>query len=1002
MAAVAVQFDRPIVCPVLIGRAPYVEMLERALDQVANGPGEVVLVSGEAGIGKSRLVAEAVRAAQQRGIRVLQGHCFEPDRLQPFAPVVDLLRAFGATASQTEREERLRPFAAELVHLAPAIAGWLPSTEPAPASDPEQARQRLFYALTQFIAGLARAEPVLLVLEDLHWSDDTTLELLPALARAAGAAPMGLLMTYRSDEVSPPLAHLLATLDRERLALELALDPLGEAEAGEMLRAIFALRRPPRADLRDAIYALTGGNPFFIEEVLRSLVTTGGIYFADGAWSGKVLADLRIPRSVQDAVRRRRDELSAEASRVLEIAAACGQRVDFPLLQRLTGHDEDALLGCLKALIAAQLLVEQAPDRFAFRHALTRHAVYTGLLARERRALHRRIAAAIEAIAPDARETHLEELAYHYHEAGEWAGALSCARLAGERAYRLYAPRAAVEQLTRAIDAAARLGDEPDDLLRLRGRAHAQLGEWEGALADDEAALAAAETAGDRRAAWEALLDLGMLWAGRDYARTREHYSRAAALAERIGDQALIAHSANRMGNWYLNVDRPLEARDHHLRALAIFQALEDRQGLAATLDFLGMTSFLGADLVQGTGYYCRAIALFRALDDRAGLSSSLATLMSCGATIQTDSMVLPDSTLRDRERDGREALLVARAGANRSGEAFALAMLGFCLGSAGDYDAAFAATGEAQSIAEEIGHQQWLTAATCVQGYLLLDLLQADDAREQLERAVQMARGIGSSHWLRVASGLLAAACVAAGDPARARAVLEGADPGSLPPRTLGERLVWCARVELALACEGAERALALADRLAAATPNLETSPDRAPRLAWLRGRALMGTGQPEAAERALLDARDCAAATGALPLLWRVEVTRTALAARMGRHDEAQSARAAAVRTIETLAAGAADGAPWAGFRQRAAAHLEEHAGHAGRARRAGPGGLTPREAEVAALIVRGRSNREIAQALYLGERTVETHVTNILSKLGFASRAQIAAWAVQRGLG
>jgi DNA-binding CsgD family transcriptional regulator len=987
---------------VLIGRAPYVEAIDRALDRVVRGAGQILLVAGEAGIGKSRLVAEAVRAAQQRQLAALQGHCFEPDRLLPFAPLIDLLQTFATHAAPAEREAHLRPVAAELVHLVPQLAVWLPGIEPAPASDPEQARRRLFYAFTHFITGLARSTPLLVVLEDLHWADDATLELLPALARAAATERVGLLLTYRSDEVSPQLAHLLAGLDRERLAEEVALVPLDRAEAGEMFRAIFALQRPPRADLGDAIHALTGGNPFFIEEVLRSLVATGGIYFTDGAWSGKALADLRIPRSVQDAVRRRRDELSAEAGQVLEVAAVCGQRIDFPLLQRVTGHDEEALLRCLKALIAAQLLVEAAPDRFAFRHALTRHAVYTGLLARERRSLHRRIAATIEDLSGDAHEMHLEDLAYHYYAAADWANALSCARLAGERAYRLYTPRAAIEQLTRAIEAAGHMGSRMDDLLRRRGRARTMLGDWEGALVDFEAVLATAEGAGDRTGAWEALLDLGMLWAGRDYARTRDHYNRAMALAEEMGDPTLIAHSANRMGNWYLNVDRPLEAREHHLRALAIFETVGDQPGLATTLDFLGMTSFLGADLVGGAAYYSRAVELFRALDDRAGLASSQATLTLRSATIQTDSMVLPDATLAACVRDGQEALAMARAGANRSGEAYAQAMLGFCLGSAGDYGAALAAAEQALAIAEEIGHRQWLTAATCVKGFLLHDLLQADEACAHLERAVGMAREIGSSHWLRVASGLLAAAYLAAAAPARARDVLEAAQPDAAPPRTLGERLVWCARVELALASEGADRALALADGLAAATPNLETMPGRAPRLAWLRGRALAGAGRLDAAARVLLDARACASSTGALPLLWRVEATRAALAARQGRRDEAAAAREAAARAIEALAAHIADAALRTAFQERAATYLQAQAGPPARARRTGPGGLTAREAEVATLVARGRSNKEIAQALYLGERTVETHVTNILSKLGFESRAQIAAWAVQHGLG
>ena len=182
-----------------------------------------------------------------------------------------------------------------------------------------------------------------------------------------------------------------------------------------MLRAIFDQRRPIRSDFLSALYTLTEGNPFFIEEILKSLITAGDIFYTHGQWDRKPLGELNIPRTVQIAVRQRADRLHADAKRLLTLAAVMGRRFDFDLLQRLSGHDEAMLLELIKSLIAAQLVVEESAETFAFRHALTREALYSDLLARERRTLHGAIAIALEQIgqarASAARDADLADLA---------------------------------------------------------------------------------------------------------------------------------------------------------------------------------------------------------------------------------------------------------------------------------------------------------------------------------------------------------------------------------------------------------------------------------------------------------------------------------------------------------------------------------------------------------------------------------------------------------------
>jgi len=572
---------------------------------------------------------------------------------------------------------------------------------------------------------------VLLIIEDIHWSDDTSLEFLYALARRCPAHPLLILLTYRSNEVRPGLRHFLAQLDRERLAQERLLTRLTREGVEMMLRTIFALPQTARLELLEPIYTLTEGNPFFVEEILTSLIASGEISYANGRWERKPLGELSIPRSVQDAVQQRTDRLSEPARQILTLAAVAGRRFDFALLQELTHHDEQHLLQLIKELIAAQLVVEESAEQFAFRHALTRQAVYADLLVRERKALHRRIADTMEQLYSAVLDMHLADLAYHFYEAGAWEKALGYAQHAGEQAQAMYAPRAAIEQFTRALDAAQRGSISPSPrLYRLRGQAHETLGDFEQARLDYETTLrmarrhvgASAErvsipsppttdlSARDSlHGEWQALMDLGYLWAQRDYAQAGTYFQQALELARGMDDPITLAHTLNRLGNWHVNIEQPREALHYHQEALTLFQQAHDSQGIAQTYDLLGMTATLGGDLLQASAYYQQAIALFRELDDRQGLASSLPTLMVLGegGGYESETMVSATTSFAESLHFGELALQTAREIGQRPAEAYALFMLAHYLGPHGEYARALEAAQASLALAEQIEHHE-------------------------------------------------------------------------------------------------------------------------------------------------------------------------------------------------------------------------------------------------------------------------------------------------------
>jgi DNA-binding CsgD family transcriptional regulator/tetratricopeptide (TPR) repeat protein len=749
------------------------------------------------------------------------------------------------------------------------------------------------------------------------------------------------------------------------------------------------------------------GNPFFVEEVLKSLVSAGAIFYADGQWDRKPLGELDIPRSIQITVQQRADRLNPEARHLLTLAAVAGRRFDFALLLRLTEYGDAKLLPLIKDLMAAQFVVEESAERFAFRHALTREALYADLLIRERTALHGQIAEALEALVsergPAARTVWAADLAYHFYMAGIWPKAVAYAQQAGEQARRLHVPRAAIEHLSRAIEAARQLDQAPlSALYRTRGQMHEILGAFEAARDDYQTALVAAQAAGDRQIEWQALLDLGFLWAERDYLQMGEYRQRALDLARTLDDPISLGHSLNRVGNWHLFVEQPNEALRYHQEALALFQAANDRPGLAATYDLMGVTQIMAGDIPTAVEQYEHAVALFRELGDRQGLVSSLAALAMRGASYPFNTTLCPPSDWAACLADGQEALRLAREIGWRSGEANTLIYLAYAYGPRGDYAPALKCAWAGLEVAQEIEHGVWLFSAHLALGVIALDLLDLATARQRLEQAMLVADEIGS-FFARIAAGFLASTCVVQRDVARAEEVLAAALDAGTPMETCGQRLAWCARAELALAAGEPVLALQIVDRLIASAGQIERyGQGCVPRLWHLQGTVLTALGRLDEAEAALDLAGAAAERWGLRPTLWRVQASLGRLHQSWGHRKQAQAAFTAARAIVDDLAATITPSSVRETFLRGAAEHIPQPVRPTPRrAAKETFDGLTERERDVATLIAQGHSNREIAAALVVGERTVETHISNILSKLSFTSRHQVAAWATRKNL-
>jgi len=455
--------------------------LTAGIDGALASEGRLVMVSGEPGVGKSRLARQAAAYAEQKGARALWGRCWEHGGAPPYWPWVQALRLLIAGAEAGALSGWLGSDAAEIAQIAPEVrerVGALPEPPSASLAQPEKARFRLFDSVASLLRRAAETQPLLIILDDLHAADPTSLMMLVAVSRQIRAMRATIVGTYREVEVKhlPELAALITEAEREGLVLPLR--GLGETDIGEFVERTWGVRAA--SSLVHQLRDMTEGNPFFLHEVLRQMAADGQLA---GGEPGRP-ASLNIPRGVSEFIKRLTQPLPEEARQTLDVASVLGREFSLNALAAATGKAPDALIDLLDRAVALELIGEtRGPGRYSFRHALIREALYDALPAARRRALHR---AAAEAIwAQNAESPPFAEIAFHYCRSASPADAELAAhysRQAARAAERQLAYEEAAQHLRNAIDALA-LKPDGDDSLKAElmcelGEAQARTGDF--------------------------------------------------------------------------------------------------------------------------------------------------------------------------------------------------------------------------------------------------------------------------------------------------------------------------------------------------------------------------------------------------------------------------------------------------------------------------------------------------------------------------------------------
>src|SRR5215831_9483880 len=418
----------------LVGREAESRQLVSHWQRAKQAHGQLVLLSGEPGVGKTRLAQDLIAHVQQSGATVLRGGCYEYEATTPYLPIVEALRDWVHVQSAQALRVTLGATAPEIAKLAPEIESKLGVLAPNAPLSPSEERLRLFDNAARFLQSLAAARGLLLFIDDVHWADQGTLSLLQYLLRHLRSDRVLVLGAYREIELdrAHPLASALVDWNRERLVTRIALGRLSRTDTGALLAAMFG-QESISEDFASALFRETEGNPFFIEEVVKSLVEQGQIYREQDRWAQKATHELAIPQSVKEAIGRRLNRLSEGAVDTLRTAAALGKIFPFRELAAVCSATEDQVLDTLDEASAAQLIRArrdgsgaglQGDDSFAFTHDKIREVLYEELNPIRRRRLHQHIGETLENLyAPASQRNvmssgdHAPDLAYHFAQA---------------------------------------------------------------------------------------------------------------------------------------------------------------------------------------------------------------------------------------------------------------------------------------------------------------------------------------------------------------------------------------------------------------------------------------------------------------------------------------------------------------------------------------------------------------------------------------------------------
>jgi DNA-binding NarL/FixJ family response regulator len=985
----------------LVGRRADLGALRLALDDALEGRGRTLVLTGEAGIGKSRLLATLADEARARQMLVAYGRGFSVESGVPYGAFADALAAPLHTLEAGTVTVLARGAEDDLRAILPAFPGGQDGGRRVSVVDGD-GKARLFWIVSQFLTRLAARQPLLLVLDNAHWSDPSSLELLHFVARQLGRSRVLLVLAFPdggTDE-NDMLRAVTRSLTAAREADTRRLEPLTALDLTELFVRAFGVSREDAQTHAEVLYRHTRGNPFFVEESLKALIDAGRIHRRAGQWVIEDATPAHLPATVRDAVLGRVEALSPSARRLAEYAALVDGPATLALLERVSGLEAHAFADAIDELVQRRLFVERKHDgagEYEFAHPILQALVRGELSAARERMLHAALATALETMHGARADAHASEVARHLvrgHELGGDARALRCLAAAGRDALRRRADTEAARWLGDAVAVAERLADDAERLALLEelGSAQQRVGDSAAATTTWLQGLALAEARGDATARARLLYRLGQEAArAGDAHEGLDRLAQAEAAAQAIDRPDLAIQVRVARAKTLQSLGRHADAASTAEASLLMAESLGDTSLQARVHQSLLQLYAWTGPAEDARRHGERALALAEACGDRdVAWAAHWAMGMFAGFTGDAASAA----------RHQREATRIAEALASPLLEAMSAEVAIEHASGVGRWDEGIALAERVIPIARAVAPQSLLPRLLVWTGLMVLARDETERARAlfeeawRLSSAERVAEGVGTSgaELANVHNAILAHTGMGSYWLAR------GAWQHAL---TYGERglaiadrhgyVAWAIHRLIPLVMEAGlwlqefDRVEQLAARLRAQSDGLGHRLG----LAWAKaGDALIARlkyHRPDAAERILEAADDL----DAVPFVFHAARLRRNAAQLL----EADGDVAAATRELRRAHDVFARLGAELELRETRSQLRSLGVRLPPRSTGEGAGALTGRELEIARAVADRLSNKEIGQRLDISSRTVSTHLSNIFQKLGVDSRGALA---------
>jgi tetratricopeptide (TPR) repeat protein/KaiC/GvpD/RAD55 family RecA-like ATPase len=576
----------------LIDRVDEMKFLKEAVDRTLRGQGGVVFLSGEAGIGKTRLARELGAYASLHGMRVLYGRCpalFRMDGVPPYVLWRQVVKDYLETCTPEQLYRVVGFCAAEVVKLVPELRQKLPTIPQSFPISPEQEQNRLFEAVSQFITNISREIPLLVVLDDLQWTDPSSILLLHYLVRGVYRTSLLILGAYRSTDIDSkhPLTPVLTELNRERLLQSILLKRMSLNDISEMIRRLLE-QDDASSEFCKMVYEKTRGNPFFAEEVVGSLKEEGVIHREGNVWKIREVSKIEFPESVKSVIKARIGRLDDECQDLLTMASFVGNDFTFEALSSVASVEEDKLLALLEKMLKTRLIKEKlirGEGMYSFADTIVRDVVHDEVSLMRHKKLHCVVGCALEKVYAGKTDEHLGELAYHFLEGGDRGKALDFFLKAGEKAQGVYAHNEAFSYFHHALELLEEGKADPErraSVIERLGDLKAWVGETDACLKHWDESLTLWNQLGEKRRVADLHVKMAkVLWdeVG-DKAKASEHHSAALQILEK-GPESV------ELGRLYEDISHMLVRTGELAKALPLVQKalrLAERFGDAETL----------------------------------------------------------------------------------------------------------------------------------------------------------------------------------------------------------------------------------------------------------------------------------------------------------------------------------------------------------------------------------------------------------------------------------